>query len=380
MDIVVKNGLCISGGRSITADILLQQGRIAAVEPSINVEKLSGKIRIIDADGLYVLPGLIDAHTHYHLVSRGTVTADSFPEGSRLAAFGGVTTVIDFSDHQKNSTLRESMSERRKAMKQGMVIDFALHQGVYRMHDGMHQELKELKESGVSAVKIFTTYKNVGYLINTSQLRKLFTACRDLQIMVCVHAEDDLLIEQLAKEHGEAPFKPSDHPKLRPAKAEAQAIEYVGELAWSIGMPIYIVHLSSEEGLNAVEKLRKRGGRIYAETTPHYLQLTRDLLDREDAPLFIMTPPLRTNKDNEALWKGIAEGSVSIAATDHCAFTREQKLSSKDCRSILPGIPGTEEMLPLLHTFGVASGKITMHKLVELISENPARAFGLYPR
>jgi dihydropyrimidinase len=376
MKMIIRGGMCVDGNRQYHSDVLIEDGTIIRVEPEIDCPD---DAVCIDASGLYVLPGLIDAHTHYHLVSRGTVTADSFPEGSRLAAFGGVTTVIDFADHQKGKTLLESMQERKAAMEKGMVVDFALHQGVYRMHDQIKHELTRLKDAGVSVIKIFTTYKNVGYLIESSGLEELFTLCRDLKVMVTVHAEDDELIEDLSSRHGDRPTDPSEHPLLRPAEAEARAITYVGELAGSLQMPIYIVHLSSAQGLKALEQLRSRGIRVGTETTPHYLQLTNEVLTGEDAPLYIMTPPLRTEADNRALWDAVGRGVVPIIATDHCSFTREQKLASHDCRSIFPGIPGTEEMLPLIHTFGVTSGRITLEQMVSLLSVNPAKTFGIYP-
>ncbi len=380
MNILIKNGILVDSESTHKGEILVCGEKINAAADKIDVSMIPENTRIIDAQGLIVLPGLIDAHTHYHLVSRGTVTADSFPEGSRLAAFGGVTTVIDFADHDKSGTLLESAEKRKSAMEQGMSIDFTLHQSVYEMHNGLPAQLKELKAAGVRTIKIFTTYKDVGYLIENDGLRDLFAACRDLEMMVTVHAEDNDLIEQLLDEHGDRPFTPASHAMLRPVEAEEHAIRYVGGLAEELDMPIYIVHLSSKAGLQAIQELRVRGVQITAETTPHYLQLTRELLDREDAPLYIMTPPLRTSEDNTALWNGVVHGAISIIATDHCSFTREQKLSSHDCRTIYPGIPGTEELLPLIHTFGVQRGLISMERLVSLLSTNPAKTFGLYPR
>jgi dihydropyrimidinase len=379
MNMLIQNGVCIDGENRFHADILIEDGLIAQVSEHIDAVA-SDSLRVIDASGRYVFPGLIDAHTHYHLVSRNTVTADSFAQGSRLAAFGGVTCVVDFADHQREKTLEQSMADRRQSMEQGMSIDFSLHQGVYRMHGRIAEELAALKASGVSVIKIFTTYKNVGYLIDSEGLEQLFASCRDLGIMVTVHAEDDTLIEELSSAHGDKPCPPAEHPSLRPAEAEARAITAVGELAGSLDMPVYIVHLSSEEGLKAFNRLRAQGVKIYAETTPHYLQLTDDLLEGEDAPLYLMTPPLRKSSDNQALWNAVREEEISLIATDHCAFTREQKLSSFDCRTILPGIPGTEEMLPLIHTHGVAAGRITLEQMVKLLSVNPAKFFGLYPR
>ncbi len=308
MDLCIKNGTIVTSEHTQRSDVLISGGKISQVAETIDPSLLDDQVRIIDASGLLVFPGLIDAHTHYHLVSRGTVTADSFQEGSRLAAFGGVSTVIDFADHDKTRPLIDSLTDRSAAMGAEMAIDFTLHQGVYGMSEQIPEQLKAVREAGVHTIKIFTTYRNVGYLIETDGLRALFTACRDLELMVTVHAEDDELIEELLLKHGDQPFTPAAHALLRPAEAEERAIRYIGGLAGELGMPVYIVHLSSEAGLKAIGELRVKGIQISTETTPHYLQLTKELLDREDAPLYIMTPPLRSAQDNRALWKGVSQG------------------------------------------------------------------------
>lgn len=380
MTYVIKHGLLIGQDRVVKADILVSRSSIQLIAPVIRPEDVPPDTRIIDASGCFVLPGLIDAHTHYHLESRGTVTADSFPEGSRAAAFGGVTTVIDFADHPKTLSLKESSEERISQMSRGMAVDFALHQGVYRMHDGIDRELKELSASGVTAVKVFTTYRDAGYLMEPESLRELFRLCRKHHLLVTVHAEDDRIIEQCARRYAREICPPGLHPELRPAEAEARAVEYVTGLARQMDMPVYIVHLSSSAGLETVRRARRQGTAVAVETTPHYLQLDRTCLELQDGELYLMTPPLRRPEDNRELWSAVASNEISVIATDHCAFTPEQKRQSSDCRTILPGIPGTEELLPLVHTFGVGTGQISMQQLISLLSEAPARHFGLYPK
>ncbi len=376
---IVCGGTIVSPGGRQEADILIEDGKISAIGSGLAAEA-GEEVEKIDATGKLVLPGIIDAHTHYHLESRGTVTADSFFEGSRAAAFGGVTTVVDFADQEPGQSLQQASRERIDAMSEGIACDFALHQSVYTMHEGIPGELEKLKALGVTTVKIFTTYKREGYLIEESGLKRLFELCRDLKLMVTVHAEDDELIEELeAKHEGEA-LPPAMHPVLRPSESEYRAVKKIGELAHSAGMPIYIVHLSSARGYDAVRELKARGVKIMVETTPHYLLLTNDLLSGDEAQKYIMTPPLRRPEDNEALWRGVESGDIEIIATDHCSFTREQKLSSDSVISILPGIPGSEELLPLVHTEGVGKGRFGLEKMVSLLSEMPAKAFGLYPK
>ena len=376
-DILIKNGLVVDTEWMRHYDILISGSKIRRVAPSIDAATLPNDTSVVHAYGLCVLPGINDAHTHYHLVTRGTVTADSFEYGSRLAAFGGVTTVVDFADDNKVSLL-DSLHSRRREMVP-MAIDYALHQGVYKYRSDIRKELESIRRAGIGTLKMFTTYKDVGYLVDDrNELKEIFRAARDLGLMVSVHSEDDWIITQISSSW-KGTYTPSDHADMRPPEAEAAAIEYVGGIAGELDMPIYIVHLSSKKGLESVRKLRMEGVKVIVETTPHYLFLTRDKLIGPDGPLYVMTPPLRTEEDNEALQEALLNGEIQVVATDHCSFTREQKLESNDCRTIYPGIPGTEELLPLLHTFGVTSGRLSLSQIVNLLSTGPAKIFGLYP-
>ena len=376
--LLIKNGLVVDTEWTRHSDILVEGSRIRRIARNISVEDCPEDVHVVDATGLCVLPGIIDAHTHYHLVSRGTVTADSFLEGSKLASYGVVTTVVDFADDNKVSLL-SSTKDRLKEMRE-MSIDYALHQGVYAYRDSIRAELNQMKNAGVGAIKIFTTYKNVGYLVEKrEELKEIFSAAKELGILVCVHAEDDSIVTAIS-ENWKGQFRPEDHPDLRPSEAEAKAIRYVGEIAGELDMPIYIVHVSSKAGIETIRDLREKGVKVIAETTPHYLFLDRSKLSGPEGPLYVMTPPLRTKEDNEALQEALVDGEIQVVATDHCAFTREQKLESSDVRTIYPGIPGTEELLPLIYNFGHVSGQLSIGQIVNLLSTGPAKAFGLYPK
>ncbi len=378
--ILIQNGLLVDTEWTRHADILIEGSKIAHIANKIDEHDVPEGTEIVHAEDMCILPGLIDAHTHYHLVSRGTVTADSFAQGSKCAAFGGVTCVVDFADDDKKGDLAACSKERIAAMAEGMAVDFSLHQGVYSYREGIAGELNKLKKSGVSVIKLFTTYRNVGYLIEKrEELKTIFAECKRLDIMVSVHCEDDAMIEKINKGY-QGPYTPSAHADLRPSEVEAEGIRLVGEIAGELEMPLYVVHLSSKAGLEQVRELRVKGVRVIVETTPHYLFLDRSKLEGPKGSLYVMTPPLRSKEDNEALQEALLNGEIQVVATDHCSFTKEQKLASDDCRTIFPGIPGTEEMLPLLYTFAIKSGRIGLQQVVNLLSTGPAKTFGLYPK
>jgi dihydropyrimidinase len=379
MNILIKNGRLVSAQKMEDKEILIENDKIKSVKDSFSDIELPSKLKIIDAKGKYVMPGLIDAHTHYQLVSRGTVAADKFYEGSVLAAFGGVTTGIDFADHLPDKEIAEGTIHRNSEATGEMAIDWAQHQVITRVDGDVNKELEELKKLGVTAVKIFTTYKNAGYFIEKDPVKEIFKACKDLGILVTIHAVDDDIIEANSKQVENKPYPPELLPVIRSSEAEYRAIKDYGEIAGSLDMPIYIVHLSSSRGLDAVRELKADGVNVVVETTPHYLTITNDFLKKEGAQKFLMTPPLRESADNKALWGGVVSGDISIIATDHCTFTLEQKFQSNDCRTIFPGVPGTEEMLQIVYTDGVEKGLIDITRLVSLLSTEPAKAFGLYP-
>ncbi len=378
--LLIQNGLIVDTEWTRHADILIEDGVVVRIANEIDERTVGEGCEIIHAEGLCILPGIIDAHTHYHLESRGTVTADSFEQGSKAASYGGVTTVIDFADDDKKGSLAACAQRRIDEMGASMAIDFSLHQGVYELRPTLKAELADLAQLGVKVIKLFTTYKNVGYMIEErAQLKEIFALCKESGILVSVHCEDDQTIQEAIAAY-RGPWGPPSHAHLRPSEAEARAIELVGTIALELDMPIYVVHLSSLAGLEMVRTLRSKGLRIIVETTPHYLFLDKSKLEGDDGALFVMTPPLRTEEDCKALQQALLNGEIQIVATDHCAFSKEQKLQSSDSRTILPGVPSSEELLPLIYTFAAKSGRIGIQQVVNLLSTAPAKAFGLYPR
>ncbi|MCF8002017.1 MAG: amidohydrolase family protein [Halanaerobiales bacterium] len=382
MSIYIKNGKVVYDSSVKNLNILVEDEHIKKIDIPENFDEAEiNDSKIIDAEGRYVLPGMIDAHTHYLLKSRNAVTADDFYSGSLAAAFGGVTTFIDYIDdqHDRDNTLKESM-ENRKDEARDAVVDYSLHQVITHFDDEIARELREIKEQGVNSIKIFTTYRKEGYLLEKENLYELFKISKQLELLPTVHAEDNEIIE-----NNEEKYKAQDktgieyHPDIRTDKSEAEAVKNIGELIDIMGMPAYIAHLSSKLGLQALKQQQSEGRDLYAETTPHYLVLNREFLEREDGYLYFMTPPLRTKEDNESLWRGLTDDHVDVVATDHCAFTEAQKKIGDDSFDILPGIPGSETLLPLVHHFGSEKG-LDIVDIVNKLSKNPAKIFGLYPR
>ncbi len=381
MSILIKNGRLVTAEKIIEKDILLEGEKIIAIKDEFLSKAIPEKTKIIDAADKYILPGIIDAHTHYFMKSPpNNVTADDFYSGSMSAAFGGVTTFIDYAEQQKGHSIIEAFINRQEEAKGNAAIDYSLHQSVCSLYHNIKEDLKELKDGGVSSLKLFTTYKEDGSMLEKEKWLELFKIARELRLLITVHAEDDEMIDEIRAVYKDyKTFPPYLHPILRPSEVEYNAIKEVGNIAKSLNMPIYIVHLSSAKGYEAFKEIKEGGGKIFAETAPHYLLLTRDLLKREGAQKYFMTPPLRDKEDNEALWEALRDKYISVIDTDHCSYTTKQKFLSSSCLDILAGIPGSETLLPLVYSYGVGRGYFDVKNMVNLLSTNPAKIFGLYP-
>jgi dihydropyrimidinase len=381
MSILIKNGVLVTAEKMVEKDILLEGEKIIAVKDEFLSKEIPEKTKVIDAGGKYILPGIIDAHTHYFMKSPpDNVTADDFYSGSMSAAFGGVTTFIDYAEQQKGHSIIEAFINRQEEAKGNTAIDYSLHQSVCSLYNNIKEDLKELKNKGVNSLKLFTTYKEDGSMLDKGKWLELLKMSRDLKLLVTVHAEDDEMIDQIKiKYKDREEFPPYFHTLLRPSEVEYSAIKEIGDMAKLLDMPIYIAHLSSKKGCRALKEIKKSGGKIFAETTPHYLLLTEDLLKKEDAQKYFMTPPLRNKEDNEVLWEALRDKYISVIDTDHCSYTVKQKLSSSSCLNILAGIPGSETLLPLVYSYGVGRGYFDVKDMVNLLSTNSAKIFGLYP-
>ncbi len=372
-DLLVVNGET----GSAKLDVGVRQGRIVALSPNLN----RNVDRVIDASGKLVLPGFIDAHTHMGIPIMNTHSIDDFESGSIAAAFGGVTCIIDFTVQEKGQSLRESVEVRLKRAER-CHVDYALHVNITDQPEKRLSEIPSIIADGFTAFKAFSTYRQSGMMITWDEFRKVLQQIHGHGGLLCLHAEDNDLVEALTAEHLEVGRKTAIfHARSRPPEAEAKAVARAAEIAGELRAALYIVHVSSRAGLEAGLNARARGVKIYLETCPQYLVLDEEFYLRNNGHRWITTPPLRTKEDCAALWKAISDDQVDVVATDHCPFTLQQKDVGRDAFHLTPnGLPGVETLFSLLYTYGVKTGRISLQQLVRVLAENPARIFGLSDR
>ncbi len=364
------------------ADIVLPYGVIKG-DIAIEGEKISALGNVpgrakkeIIASGMLAFPGFIDAHVHFSLPVSGTRTADDFASGSLSALFGGVTTFIDFTVSAFGGTLAENIEARLSEARES-VADYTFHAEITSWNRKKSWEIESAIEKGITSFKFFMTYEDSGRRTDKGKLYHAFSEIAKLGGVALVHAEDEELVKyftDLLIEKGKLNVRL--FPKSRPPIVEAMAIEDALFLARETGVNLYVVHVSTAAGAEIIEKGKMEGITVYAETAPHYLILT----EGDFSELVSMCPPLRRREDSIALWEFLSKGVLSVVATDHCSFSPAQKKSSKDFRNVPMGIPGVETLFPLLFTHGYANGKLSLVKLSEILSANPAKIFGLYPR
>jgi dihydropyrimidinase len=378
---IIKSGSIVTATDSYVADIAIANGKIAAIAADLPVQN-SGKV--LDASGKMVLPGGIDVHTHLDMPFGGTTSADDFETGTRAAAFGGTTTLIDFAIQYKGQHLRQAFDTWMGKASGKAVCDYAFHCIMTDVSSGQLAEMNDLVREGVTSFKLFMAYPGVFMLDDGSIFKALQTTSQNGGL-ICMHAENgsaiDVIVQQALAEGKKAP---KYHALTRPTTAEAEATARAIALAEMAGAPIYIVHLSCNDALEKVREARDRGLPVYAETCPQYLYLS---LENFDAPGFegakyVFTPPLREKWHQEKLWNGLKRDHLQVVSTDHCPFCfKEQKELGRDDFTKIPnGGPGIEHRMSLIYSGGVAGGRFSANRFVELVSTTPAKLFGLYPR
>jgi dihydropyrimidinase len=376
----------IRGGRIITAqddyqaDLLIEGEIISAIGRNLGMDADT----IIDSTGLLVIPGGVDVHTHLDMPFGGTVSSDDFETGTRAAAFGGTTTLIDFAIQSRGQRMRSALDAWFAKADGKATVDYSFHMIVTDLPEAGIEEMNSLIRDGVTSFKLFMAYPGVLMVDDATIYKAMKTASR-YGGLICMHAENGGVIDLIVKEAlAQGKTAPKYHALTRPVTAEAEATGRAIALAEMAQAPVYIVHLSSADALNKVREARDRGLPAYAETCPQYLFLSIEDYDRPgfEGAKYVFTPPLREKWHQDELWKGLAQDHLQVVSTDHCPFCfKEQKELGKDDFSKIPnGGPGVENRLSLIYNGGVRTGRISLNRFVELVSTAPARMFGLFPR
>ena len=380
MSLGILNGTIVTAIDEYTADLRIESGRIAAIGKGV-ADHCTERI---DARGLLVLPGGIDAHTHFDLPFGGTVSADDFETGTRAAAFGGTTTCIDFACQYKGQTLQHGLDTWRAKAEGKACIDYAFHMIVGDVNPQSLTDMQAVVDEGITSFKLFMAYPGV-FLSSDGEIFQALQRAAQVGGLVQMHAENGSVIDVLvAQALAEGKTAPVYHALTRPSLAEGEATHRAIALAEMAGAPIYIVHMTAAEAAEAVAEARYRGLPVYGETCPQYLFLSHDnyLEPGFDGAKYVMSPPLRPQHHGARLWKGLQTDQLSVVATDHCPFCmKEQKELGRDSFAKIPnGAPGVENRLQLLYHGGVAGKRFDMHRFVAITATNPAKIFGLFPR
>jgi dihydropyrimidinase len=390
MRTLISNGTVVTADGSFEADVLIDGESIVAV--SRPLEELSSALASmagsfiderIDATGKYVIPGGIDVHTHMELPFGGTFAKDTFESGTRAAAFGGTTCIVDFAVQSRGKSLREGLDAWHAKAEGKAVVDYGFHMIMSDVNDETLAEMDTLVAEGVPDFKLFTAYPGVFFSDDGAIFRAMKqTASNGGLIMM--HAENGLAIDIIAAETFESGVTdPIGHGVARFSVLEGEATNRVIRLAQAAGVPVYIVHLSAREALDAVRQARDQGLPAFAETCPQYLFLSLDDLGNGfEGAKFVCSPPLRPADHQDELWRGLQKDDLAVVSTDHCPFDFEgqKDLGKGDFRKIPNGLPGVEDRMDLLHDGGVVGGRISRERWVEITSTAPAKLFGMYPR
>jgi len=381
MALLIQNGTVVTAESTTPADVLIDGGTIREVRAGIAPEGH----KVVDAAGLLVLPGGVDVHTHLDMPFGGTYSSDDFETGTRAAAIGGTTTIVDFAIQSRGTKMRTALDTWWGKAEGKACIDYGLHMIITDLGSSGLEDMDSLVSEGVASFKLFMAYPGVLMVDDATIFRALRQTAKN-GALVCMHAENGSVIDVLVQEAlAEGKTAPIYHALTRPTVAEAEAVQRAIAMAEMAGAPVYIVHLSSEDALNQVREARDRGLPAFAETCPQYLLLS--LEDQmpgrsfEDAK-YVFTPPLRKKVNQQKLWDGLKHDHLQVVSTDHCPFCfADQKALGKDDFTKIPnGGPGIENRMQLIYHHGVNAGRLTLNRFVEITAAAPARIFGMYPR
>jgi dihydropyrimidinase len=382
MRTLIRNGTIVTADGSSVADVLVDGETVALIGTDLPGAGISAD-ETIDATGKYVIPGAIDVHTHMELPFGGTFAKDTFESGTRAAAFGGTTSIVDFAVQSRGASLREGLDAWHAKAEGNAVADYGFHMIMSDVNDATLAEMDGLVAEGVPDFKLFTAYPGVFYSDDGAVFRAMQQTAKNGGLIM-MHAENGMAIDVVAAQTVEAgTTDPIGHGLARKAVFEGEATNRVIRLAEAAGVPVYIVHLSAMDALTEVRAARDRGSMAFAETCPQYLFLSLDDLGNGfEGAKYICSPPLRPKDHWDELWKGLVKDDLQVVSTDHCPFDFEgqKELGRGDFRKVPNGLPGVEDRVDLMHDGGVVGGHFTRERWVEVISTAPAKLFGMYPR
>ena len=379
MKYLFKNGTVVSGRGTRRADVLVEDEKILQVARGIS-DPLA---RTVDVTGKLLLPGFIDAHTHFDLDVCNTTTADDFDSGTRSAIRGGTTTVVDFACPNKGESLHYGLDLWHKKADGKCWCDYGFHMTIDDWNEDIEREIDDMYAAGISSFKMYMTYPAM--MIGDEAMYKALKKLKEKGGICGVHCENSGVINAIIEEKRAAgAMGVASHPETRPDYLEADAVGRLLRIAQAVDIPVVIVHLTNAAALAEVHAARRRGQKVYVETCPQYLVLDDSVYYNEDysrAARYVCAPPLRKSADCRALWAGLRRGEIQTVSTDHCSFTLEQKEAGRgDFTRIPGGLPGVEARGELVYSFGVATRKISLAAMCRVLSENPAKLYGMFPR
>jgi dihydropyrimidinase len=380
MSVLIKNGRIITATDDYFADVYIEQDKITEIGQRI--DRASDKV--IDAKGKLVVPGGIDAHTHFDMPFGGTTSADDFESGTKAAAHGGTTTIIDFAIQTKGASTLKGLETWHAKADGKATIDYGFHMIVTDMPDERLPEMNRLAEEGVTSYKLFMAYPGVLY-VDDGTLYRTFRRAGDNGTRICMHAENGIVIDEIIKAAvADGKLAPKYHALTRPTRMEAEGVHRAVAIAEVANVPLYIVHLSSSDALEEVKRGRARGVDVMAETCPQYLFLDHSYYEKDgfEGAKWVMTPALREKWNQDVLWQGLKLGHLANVATDHCpfCFTGQKELGKGDFRKIPNGAPGVENRLSLMFHGSVVQRKLSLNRWVEITSTAAAKTFGMFPK
>jgi dihydropyrimidinase len=381
MRTLITNGTVVTADASYRADVLVDGETVAAIGSDLATGTEADET--INARGRYVIPGAIDVHTHMELPFGGTFAKDTFETGTRAAAFGGTTCIVDFAVQSRGKSLRDGLDAWHAKAEANAVVDYGFHMIMSDVNENTLAEMDQLVDEGVPDFKLFTAYPGV-FFSDDGAIYRAMLRTRENGGLIMMHAENGLAIDIVAENEVAAGHTdPYYHGIARYPIFEGEATNRVIRLAEAAGVPVYIVHLSARDALNEVREARDRGAKAFAETCPQYLFLSLDdMAHGFNGAKFVCSPPLRPKDHWDDLWHGLVKDDLQVVSTDHCPFDfhGQKELGREDFRKVPNGLPGVEDRVDLLHDGGVAGGRMTRERWVEVISTAPARLFGMYPQ